>query len=123
MGDERTYELVREDFTEQQMAEMHEALVVRLGDQENLEAKKKQENVTINAVIKGVAKEVHDLRANLANRYQMVKVEVLAVMDRPTLGTKTIIRVDTGAEVRTEPMTAREKQEQQSFGFQEPGQE
>jgi len=36
-------------------------------------------------------------------------------MDRPTVGTKTIIRVDNGAEVRQEPMTTREKQ--QSFGF------
>jgi hypothetical protein len=118
MGDGRQYELVREDFTDRQMAEMHDSLVVRLGDVENLELQKKQETATVSAAIKSAQKEVHDLRSNLANGYQMVEVEVLSVMDRPTVGTKTIIRVDTGAEVRQEPMTSREKQ--QSFGFQDP---
>jgi len=93
MGDRRTYELVRQNFTEEQMADMHETLVARLGDVEDLELQKKQETAVINAAIKSAAKEVRDLRLKLHDTYEMVEVEVLAVMDRPTVGQKTIIRV------------------------------
>jgi hypothetical protein len=43
---------------------------------------------------------------------------MVSVMDAPEHGQKEIRRVDTNEVVRTEPMTARERQ--QSFGFQEP---
>lgn len=118
MGDQRQYESVRREFTEKEMADMHEALVQRVGDVKDLRSEKTQANATINAAIKGSEKAVYDLQEKLALGYEMVEVEVLAVMDRPTVGTKTIIRCDTGEELRTEPMTAREKQ--QTFGFQEP---
>jgi hypothetical protein len=121
MEDRPQYEQVRRPFTDQEMADMHDALVQRLGDVEKLEAQKKQDNLVINAAIKGATKEVYDIRGKLAAGYEMIEVEVLAVMDKPKPGTKTIIRVDTSEELRTEPMSMRERQ--QSFGFTEPGDE
>jgi hypothetical protein len=118
MGDERQYESVRQPFTDKEMAAMHDLLVERLGDVEKLEAQKKQDTLVINAAIRGATKEVYELRGKLALGYAMVEVEILAVMDRPKPGSKTIIRVDTGEELRTEPMSLRERQG--SFGFQEP---
>jgi hypothetical protein len=119
MGDGRQYEQVRRNFTEREMADMHEALVQRVGEVKDLRSEKTQANASLNAAIKGAEKGVFDLQEKLALGYEMVEVEVLAIMDRPVQGSKTIIRVDTGEDLRTEPMTAREKQ--QSFGFQEPG--
>jgi hypothetical protein len=118
MGEQRQYEQVRRNFTEQEMTDMHDALVQRVGEVKDLRSEKTQANASMNAAIKGTEKGVFDLQEKLALGYETVEIEVLAVMDRPTVGQKTIIRVDTGKELRTEPMTAREKQ--QSFGFQEP---
>jgi hypothetical protein len=118
MGDQRTYEQVRRNFTDKEMTDMHDALVQRVGEVKDLRSEKTQANASMNAAIKGTEKGVFDLQEKLALGYETVEIEVLAVMDRPTVGTKTIIRVDTGQELRTEIMTAREKQ--QSFGFEEP---
>jgi hypothetical protein len=112
---ERQYESVRRYFSDTELAEMHEGLVQRVGEVKDLRAEKTQANASMNAAIKGTEKGVFDLQEKLALGYETVEVEVLAIMDRPTVGIKTIIRVDTGEELRREAMTAREKQ--QSFGF------
>lgn len=115
---ERQYESVRRYFNETEIAEMHESLVQSVGTVKELRAEKAQTNTTMNAAIKGAEKEVWDVQEKLANGYEVVDTEVIAVMDTPMPGQKRIIRIDTNETVREEPMTAREKQG--SFGFQEP---
>jgi hypothetical protein len=118
MGDGRTYEQVRRNFTERELAEMHEQLVVCVGNVKDLRAEKTQANSTINAAIKTAEKSVWDCQEKLALGYEVVDTEVIAAMDTPRPGMKRIVRVDTNETIREEPMTARERQG--SFGFTEP---
>jgi len=118
MSEGRQFESVRRYFSDTELAEMHEALVQRVGEVKNLRAEKTQANAAVNASIKGAEKGVFDLQERLANGYEVIDVEVISVMDAPTQGQKQILRVDTNEVIRIEPMTAREKQG--SFGFQEP---
>jgi hypothetical protein len=119
MKEERTYESVKRYFTEAEIAEMHEALVVRVGEVKELRGEKKQVDSTLGASIKTAEKGVFDLQEKLATGYEVMDVEVIAIMDEPSPGQKKIIRTDNNEVLRTEPMTSREKQ--QSFGFEEPG--
>ena len=118
MADGRQYESVRRYFSEVELTAMHEALVQSVGDVKNLRSEKTQANTVINANIKGTEKAVFDLQEKLANGYEVIDVEVIAIMDTPAPGQKQILRVDTNAVIRTEPMTVRQRQP--SFGFQEP---
>lgn len=115
---EREYESVRRYFRPDELAAMHEELVQFVGTVKDLRAEKAQSNVSMNAAIKASEKAVWDCQEKLANGYEVIDVEVISVMDAPEHGQKEIRRVDTNEVVRTEPMTARERQ--QSFGFQEP---
>lgn len=115
MVDRRQYESLRRYFGEKERAEMHESLVQRVGDVKELRAGKAQSSSTINAAIKSAEKSVWDLQEKLATGYEVIEVEVIEMMDMPTPGQKQILRVDTNEVLRTELMTAREKQG--SFGF------
>jgi hypothetical protein len=118
MTEGRMYESVRRYFTEAEIAEMHEALVVRVGEVKELRGEKKQADSTLGASIKTAEKGVFDLQDKLATGYEVIDVEVISVMDEPSPGMKKIVRVDNNEVIRTEQMSAREKQ--QSFGFEEP---
>jgi hypothetical protein len=112
------FESVRRPFTNEELTAMHEQLVVEVGNVKDLRSSKTQTNATINAEIKGAEKNVWDLQGKLALGYELIEVEVITVMDRPTPGEKQIVEADSGNVLRTEPMTARERQA--SFGFSEP---
>jgi hypothetical protein len=118
---ERQYESIRRYFSAEELDALHEQLVVHVGEVRELRGQKTQANTIINAQIKTAEKTVWDTQEKLATGYESIDVEVLAVMDIPAPGQKTIIRADTSEKIRVEPMTAREKQ--QSFGFHEPGAE
>jgi hypothetical protein len=111
-------ESLRRYFTDSELATMHEQLVVEVGSVKELRSTKTQTNATINAEIKGAEKRVWDLQEKLVTGYETVDVEVIAIMDSPAPGQKKIVRVDTNEVIRTEPMTAKERQA--SFGFSEP---
>jgi len=115
---ERQYEPVRRYFSDKELAEMHEALVQSVGTVKDLRAEKTQSNASMNAAIKGAEKNVWDYQEKLANGYEVIDIEVIAIMDTPSPGMKRVIRVDTNEAVREEPMSARERQG--SFGFDEP---
>jgi hypothetical protein len=115
---ERTYEQQPRDFTKEELAAMHDQLVIELGAHKELRSTKTQNNATINAQIKGAEKTIYDLQDKLAKKYEMVDIEVVTMLDSPAPGQKQILRVDNNIVLRTEPMTARERQG--SFGFQEP---
>lgn len=121
MNDGRMYESVRHYFTDVEIADFHEALVVRVGEVKELRGEKKQVDSTLGAAIKTAEKSVFDLQEKLSTGYEIVEAEVIQIMDSPTPGMKKIVRVDNNEVIRVEPMTMREKQ--QSFGFEEPGKE
>lgn len=115
---ERQYEQLRRYFTDIELATMHEQLVVEVGNVKDLRGEKAQTTTTLGAAIKTSEKQVFDLQEKLSLGYEVIDVETISIMDAPTPGQKQILRVDTNQVIRTEPMTAREKQG--SFGFQGP---
>jgi len=115
---ERQYESIRRYFGDEELAVLHEQLVVQVGEVKDLRGQKTQANTIINAQIKTAEKSVWDTQEKLATGYESIDVEVVPVMDTPKPGQKTIIRCDTSEKLRVEPMTARERQ--MSLGF-EPG--
>lgn len=119
MNEGRMYESVRRYFTEKEIAEFHEALVVRVGEVKELRGEKKQVDSTLGTAIKTAEKSVFDLQEKLATGYEVIDTEVIAIMDSPTPGMKKIVRVDNNESIRIEQMTTRERQ--QSFGFEERG--
>jgi hypothetical protein len=112
---ERTYEQQPRDFTKEELAAMHDQLVIELGTHKELRSTKTQNNATINAQIKGAEKTIYDLQDKLAKGYELVDIEVVTLMDSPAPGEKQILRVDNNKVIRTEVMTAQERQ--RNFGF------
>jgi hypothetical protein len=74
MSEHREYESVKRPFTDAELAEMHEALVQRVGDVKALRGQKSQTNTEINAAIKGAEKAVWDLQEKLTAGYELVDV-------------------------------------------------
>lgn len=109
---ERQFESVRRDFTEPEIARMHEQLVVKVGEVRGLREQKATMVATVNTQIKTSEKEVWDLQGKLETGFEMVEVETLDLFDTPRPGWKTIIRADTNEHLRELPMSPREKQMQ-----------
>jgi hypothetical protein len=115
MEERRQFESVRRNYTEQQLRDMNEGLVQAVGDVKNLRGEKASAMSTIGAAVKQAEARVFDLQEKISLGYEVVDVEVLAVMDEPEPGKKKIIRADTSEVLRVELMSPRERQ--QSFGF------
>ena len=116
--DTRLYESVKYQFTNDEMRELGGALAREAQIVFDLREQKKNATASLTASITAANKRVGDLTTKINNGYEMREVEVIAEMDKPRPGIKTIWRVDTGEELRKEPMTMQEMQ--QSFGFPEP---
>ena len=112
MTEVRQTELVRRDFTEPEIAKMHEDLVVKVGEVRGLREQKGSMVQTINNQIKTSEKDVWDLQSKLETGYEMIEVETIDLMDTPRPGWKTIIRSDTNEHLREVPMSPRERQQQ-----------
>lgn len=119
MGEQqRQFESVRRNFTEQEMTTMGDGLVESVGTVRTLRAEKTAAVASMNGQIKTTEKIVFELQEKLSLGYELVDVETITVLDEPEPGKKKIIRADTSEVLRVEVMTMRERQ--QSFGFQEP---
>jgi hypothetical protein len=71
---------------------------------------------SMGAAIKAAEKHAAELTTKLNQKFEMRDTEVIAVMDRPRSGLKTLVRVDTGEELRIVAMTLEEQQSTFSFG-------
>ena len=109
---ERQTEEVRRDFTEPEIARMHEQLVVAVGTVRSLREQKVQATGLINQQIKASELEVWGLQSKLETGYEMIEVETFDLMDVPKAGWKTIVRADTNEHLREIPMSPRERQQQ-----------
>lgn len=103
-------EIVRRDYTEEEIAHLHELLSTSVGKFFELEEKKAAEAAQHNTAIKAAKKDMADIQTKLERGYEEVEVEVVEAMDRPEPGMKQIVRADTGKVLRTVPMSPREKQ-------------
>jgi len=72
------------------------------------------------ASIKGAEQRAAELTTMLVRKSEMRDVEVVAVMDTPEAGLKTIVRADTSQVLRVAVMTLEERQTALDFGGQEP---
>lgn len=109
---ERQFEARRRDYTEPEIAKMHEQLVVKVGEVRGLREQKASMVSTINNQIKTSEKEVWDLQGKLETGYEMVEVEIFDLMDTPKPGWKTVVWSDNNVHVREVPMSPRERQQQ-----------
>jgi hypothetical protein len=66
--------------------------------------------------IKQTEKEAAEITGKIERKMEMREVEVVAVMDRPRPGLKTIVRADNGIDVRIAVMTLEEQQSTLDFG-------
>lgn len=107
---ERQFESVRRDFTESEIARMHEQLVVKVGEVRGLREQKGQMVATINNQIRTSEKEVWDLQGKLEAGFELEECEIFELMDTPRTGWKTIVRGDNNQHLREVPMSPREKQ-------------
>lgn len=75
------------------------------------EDEKSQAVSSLNATIKGLRAKVDDLSVAITNGYELRMVDCTIMFDTPRPGMKTIIRTDSGEEVRQELMTEFDRQQ------------
>lgn len=117
MSEQRQFEKVKRNFTEAELREMSEALIQSVGDVKTARTEKSAAMTALGAEVKTAEARVFELQEKLSLGYEVIEVEVVTAYDEPKPGMKRVIRADNGEELRTEPMTPRERQ--QSFGFSE----
>jgi phosphopantetheine adenylyltransferase len=115
---DRTYETVTRDLTDEEMRATADELARKV--REGMQVKDSRATAVAGyaAQLKAITEEI----AVLSDRYTAgtvaEDVEVMTMFDEPAPGKKTVIRCDNNKAIRTEDMTARERQG--SFGFAEP---
>lgn len=82
----------------------------------DLRAEKSAMSTTISASIKAAEKLAAELTTKRNQGFEYRDVEVISVMDKPKPGLKTVVRTDTGEDLRIVAMTLEEQQSTFSFG-------
>jgi len=111
----RTYEKLPRPLTDEEVIEAGHELARQIRRLAEIEQERKAFLAQLRAEHLAVREQTAELTMALNNGWREADVEVLAMMDTPSPGTKTIIRLDTNTEVRTVPMTDAERQD--NFGF------
>lgn len=107
-------------FSDDEQVE-HGKLIARAAQKwSELEQQKKEIDAQIKGEIEQQKSIVQRLSSAISMGYEYRDVETHFVMDTPSPGTKTVVRVDTGEVLRTEPMTSSEKQGVLSFDQPDP---
>jgi hypothetical protein len=105
-------ENIRCDFTAEQLKETADTLAQRLTELDNVREAKRSADKDFNAAIERLAGEVSLLARTYSKGYEMRDVECDIRYNHPEPGKKTIVRMDTSEELRTEDMSWEEKQEE-----------
>lgn len=113
----RLYEPIKYAFSGEEIRALGEALARENQTIYDLREQKASAVASLTASIKAANKRAADLTAKINNGYELREVEVLAMLETPRPGLKTIVRIDNNEEIRVEPMTLQEMQG--SFGFGE----
>lgn len=112
----REFESVEYRFTDEELLALGKQLAHENQLVYNLRAAKVAEMASLNADIKVAEKTAAELTGKIERKSEMRETEVVAVMDRPRPGLKTIARADNGLEIRVAVMSLEEQQSTLDFG-------
>ena len=82
----------------------------------DLRNEKKSAMQSMETSIKAAERHAANLTMKINQKFELREIEVVWAMDTPRPGQKTLVRTDTGEDVRTEAMTPAEMQGSFSFG-------
>jgi|SRR5215469_2652591 len=109
------YESVEHRFTDKELLALGKELARANQEVYRLRGEQKATQSHLAGLVKLAEKEAAELAGKIDRRTEMRDVEVYFVMDKPSAGLKTIMRADTGTEVRVARMTDRERQATLNF--------
>jgi hypothetical protein len=112
----REFESVEYRFSDDELLALGKQLARTNQEVYNLRAEQKATVASLSASIKETEKRAADLTMKIERKSEMREVEIVAVMDRPRQGLKTIVRADNGEELRIAVMTLEEQQATLDFG-------
>jgi hypothetical protein len=104
------YESCRYTFTADELRDLGAKLAQENQDAIELNEMKASVMADFAARLKASAKRIAEYSQKVTSRYEMRDMECVVMLDTPRPGLKTIVRVDTGEERRTEGMTEDERQ-------------
>jgi hypothetical protein len=106
----REYENVEYRFTKEELLALGQQLAHSNQQVYDLRAERVATVASLTGSIKAAEKISADLTMKIERKSEMREVEVVAVMDKPKIGLKTIVRADNGVEVRVAVMSLEEQQ-------------
>lgn len=116
----REYESIEYRFSDEEILALGKQLAH--GNQRiyTLRAEKASTMASLSAAIKEAEKIAAEITTKIERKSEMREIEVVPVMDKPRPGLKTMVRADTGEEVRIAVMTLEEQQSTLDFGNDKP---
>jgi hypothetical protein len=112
----REFESVEYRFNDEELLALGKELARTNQQIYDFRAEKKAVTASLTGSIETAETRAAELTGMIERRMEMRDVEVVAVMDRPRVGLKTIVRADNGVDVRVAVMTLEEQQATLDFG-------
>jgi hypothetical protein len=106
---------LRCEYTDEELALKRDELSTVIVHQGAVELRKAEVNRGFKEELDGLYSRANELAHQIKKRGENRAVECLVEFHQPNVGEKTIIRLDTGEQVRVEPMTEDERQEEIEF--------
>ena len=117
----RIHRLLRCDFTVEEMNERRDELSAATIQIGTIEEQKASANRAFKEHLDGLYSQTSKLAHEIKNRNELRSTECIVELNKPHVGEKTIIRIDTGELVSIEAMTAEERQEEFEFNQEASG--
>jgi hypothetical protein len=109
--EERVTEYLKYTFTNTEVLELSKSLAKGNQDMSEIEAEKKRLMADFSAKIQAFEADIASLSRKVYSGYEFRNVECKMVYHYPEVGMKTLIRLDSNVEVKTEAMSMSERQE------------
>lgn len=106
----REFENIEYRFSDEELLALGKQLAHANQTIYDFRSEKEAAVASLNSSIKTAEKEAADLTTKIERKSELREVEVVAVMDKPRVGLKTIVRADNGKEVRVAVMSLEEQQ-------------
>jgi hypothetical protein len=106
----REFESIEYRFSDDELLALGKQLARANQEIYDLRTEKKAATSSLNASIGAAEKTAAELTMKIERKAEMREVEVVPVMDKPRTGLKTMIRADTGEELRVAVMSLEEQQ-------------
>lgn len=99
------------DYSQQELDERRDRLSAAALEYDAVEDEKKSASSVYNEQLKALRGEMRQIAKQIHRKGEDRAIDCIAEMHTPSVGFKTVIRLDTGEVVKTEPMTDDERQE------------